>query len=271
MTDERRAAAASWLEAGRAAWPGVAVPPNVEQFIAERIPDHVPAAQLPIADLYLACACAAGDRDAIAIVERDLLPAIVPAIRQVGADDALVDEVLQIMRASLLVADRGPAKIENYSGRGPLRSWLRAVAVKTAISALRVRGSNQVSDDSRLARLADPDDDPELRALKTEYRVAFKQAFQVALAALTPRAQMLIKQHHLDGLTIDRLGALYGVDRATAARWLVAARTTLYRRTRKELVQALGLTGDELASVVRLVKSQIELSLHRLLPRGDDS
>ena len=74
----------------------------------------------------------------------------------------------------------------------------------------------------------------------------------------------MLRQYYIDGLTIDRLAALYRVDRATTARWVVAARSAVLAGTRDFLGSALGVTTSEVESILRLVGSQLELSLRQL-------
>jgi hypothetical protein len=63
------------------------------------------------------------------------------------------------------------------------------------------------------------------------------------------RARNLLRQHVLDGLTIDELARLYRAHRATCARWLADARSELALHTRRHLVTA-SLPGDEVDSVL---------------------
>ena len=65
---------------------------------------------------------------------------------------------------------------------------------------------------------------------------------------------------YLEGASIDALGALYKVHRATAARWLGRAREQLLSNTRGALSEQLGLADDELSSVMRLIHSRLEVS-----------
>jgi RNA polymerase sigma-70 factor (ECF subfamily) len=67
------------------------------------------------------------------------------------------------------------------------------------------------------------------------------------------------------GLGIDRIGALLNVHRATAARWIRAASDAVRGETRRLLHERLGLKASELDSLAGLVRSQIHLSLGRLL------
>ncbi len=55
--------------------------------------------------------------------------------------------------------------------------------------------------------------------------------------------------------------------RATAARWLQAARAAVLDGTQGELIRRLRLSRTELANVMRLIESQLDVSLPRLLGR----
>jgi RNA polymerase sigma-70 factor (ECF subfamily) len=69
----------------------------------------------------------------------------------------------------------------------------------------------------------------------------------------------------LDRLGIDRIGALHGVHRATAARWIAHARKALIEGIRRRLQDRLGIDGKELDRTLRQLASRIELSLRWLL------
>ena len=69
----------------------------------------------------------------------------------------------------------------------------------------------------------------------------------------------------LDGIGIDELAAQHGVHRATCARWLEAARQQILVATQKELIDRLSLSRAELQSVIKLIASQLEVSLARVL------
>jgi RNA polymerase sigma-70 factor (ECF subfamily) len=85
------------------------------------------------------------------------------------------------------------------------------------------------------------------------------------MAALAPRQRLLLKQHVLDDLTIDEIGPLLKVHRATAARWLDQARSDLARATELALQRRLGVSTTEVKSALRLIVSQLDVSLRRLL------
>nr|MBA3500847.1 transcriptional regulator [Deltaproteobacteria bacterium] len=52
--------------------------------------------------------------------------------------------------------------------------------------------------------------------------------------------------------------------RATTARWVIGARSGVLDGTRDRLRSGLGASSDEVESILRLVRSQLELSLRLL-------
>ena len=166
------------------------------------------------------------------------------------------------MLIGVLIGDGGRPQLAGYRGRGRLRSWLRSVGVRTA---RRLAGTPAAVDpDHELDQLGAAVDDPARELARARHGDQVRAAFAAALAARSERERNLLRQHHLDGLTVDQLGALYGVDRATAARWLVAARTAILDDTRARLAAELGATTTEIDRLIRLVRSQLVLSLRDL-------
>jgi RNA polymerase sigma-70 factor (ECF subfamily) len=90
-------------------------------------------------------------------------------------------------------------------------------------------------------------------------------AFRSSFAALAPRERNLLRYQVLDRLGIDRIGALHGVHRATAARWIAHARKALIEGVRRRMKDRLGIDRKELDSTLQQVASRIELSLRWLL------
>jgi RNA polymerase sigma-70 factor (ECF subfamily) len=220
------------------------------------------AAQLHLGDLYLACACAVRVDAALRIFERYLQEIDGVLLRRGHAADR-IDEVKQQIRQKLFVPgpDGQGGKIAEYSGRGELKAWLRAIAVRTALNCARAESGPVVAmGDEPLLELIDHQQ-PELVFLKQQYRREFKAAFEVALASLTPRERLLLRQHAVDGLSADEIGALYGVHRVSAFRWLAQARTRLKMATRRQLRERLQVSPPELESILRLIESQLDVSL----------
>lgn len=218
-------------------------------------------ARVHAGDLWLATACAAEDRAAIGELDRTLAT-VRPTLAKMGASRETVDELLQEIRTRLLVAapDR-PARIRGYRGRSDLRSWLKVVAVRDAVRMLR--RERVPNDPDELDVLMDPGSDPELQALADGYRRAFRAAFAHALTELTARDRNLLRYHLLDELSIDDIGAIHRVHRATAARWLVKIRENLYESTRKEIMRSLALSPNDIDSMLRLIRSRLDASVAR--------
>ena len=256
---------------GRAAWPDVVVEPvRLIAFIAARLDGDGDVAgalaSLRPADLYLACACAGGDRAALAAFDRHYMREVDIALARMRIGPPRSNDVKQLVRQRLFVGDGSPGKIAEYAGRGDLRRWVRSVAVRTCLNDLR-KGKHEVlaDDDQLIAQHAMPGDDPEIEYMKRTYAAEFRAAFADAMAQLGPREQTLLRYHHIDGLNIDEIGAIYRVHRVTAFRWLEKAKETLVVATLGALKTRLNVSPKELDSVLRLIRSQIHLSLVRHL------
>ena len=217
-------------------------------------------------DLALAAACAAGDAAAIATVEERYFTDLDRALARFDGGAPLVEEVKQRLRQKLFVGDGEGPKILTYSGRGDLGRWIRVAATREAIGLLR-KGKKEIPvEEAALANaLADSGGDLELAYLKSLYRGEFKIAFQQAVEALDPKERTVLKYHVLDGLKIDEIGAVYGVHRATVARWIAAVRDTLLIQTRRILMDKIEVNRAEFDSIMRLIESQLDVSLSRLL------
>ncbi|HSS02031.1 MAG TPA: sigma-70 family RNA polymerase sigma factor [Kofleriaceae bacterium] len=261
------------LDAARTAWPDVRVDPGqVIEFIVQRLagPDLAAAlATAPAADLLLAAACAEQEPTAHAAFD-----AILAEVDAAGASTRstrdLVDDVKQLLRVQLLVPKDGkPPGIIGYRGKGPLRGWVRITATRELIRHQRKRAREAPSERPLDEAIGDASD-PLLAQLKAEYRTEFASALREAIAELGPEDRMLLRQQIVDQLSIDEIGAAFGVHRATAARWLQRARGALVTATRGRLAARLKLSVDEVDSVIRLVQSQLDASVIRYLRDSDD-
>lgn len=267
---------------GRAAWPALALDARlVVEFVARQATAELADAALDglrPADLYLACACAHQLPGAIAAFDRDYMREVDVALQRMRIGPPRLHDVKQLVRQRLFVAadhggpGRATGKIAEYGGRGDLRRWVRSVAVRTCLNELR-KGRREVlvDDDQLIAQHAIAGDDPELEYMKRTYAHEFRAAFAEALAQLGARDQTLLRYHHVDGLNIDEIGAIYRIHRVTAFRWIEKAKELLARTTLDALRGRLKLPANELDSVLRMIRSQIHLSLVRHLGGPADS
>ena len=248
---------------GREAWPGVEL--DVARFsgLAANQLDDGPFDDVRADDLYLAIACAARVQQAIIAFDKHYLAGLASALIRQGQDRAAAADVVQAVRVRFLVgdADCGP-KVAEYNGRGSLAAWLRVAASRAAVTAFRKhRRETAIDDLAIVARSCNP----EIGLLGMQVGSELEAAFRSSFAALAPRERNLLRYQVLDRLGIDRIGALHGVHRATAARWIAHARKALIEGVRRRLQDHLGIDGKELDSTLQQVASRIELSLRWLL------
>jgi RNA polymerase sigma-70 factor (ECF subfamily) len=264
-------AIARLVACGSAANPGITEPAALRALLASRIAQgSTEDLAARAADLYLATACIAGDAAAIASLDASLPTVVRPALAGLGLPVSDDDEIIQRVRVALLVRDQaGACGLAGYSGRGELRAYLRAVAVRIALKRLEREASPADDQSELLALLPDANDSPELTLLKQRCRDDLREGFASALASLTPRERTLLRQHYVDGLTVDVLGRLHRVHRSTCARWIEAVRVKVLGGLRGHLKAKLGLDAAELDDAVALVRSQLDLSLSRHLTSRD--
>jgi RNA polymerase sigma-70 factor (ECF subfamily) len=258
------------MSAVRQAWPGVHVPDAAfRAYVRERLGDgDGEATESALDALFIACACSRGDAAAVKAFDATYMPDVARAIVKLRLSPADAADVVQSLREQLLVRKAGGAGgapgISEYAGRGELGAWLRVSAVRAGLKKLRGRKPQVDADDALLAARS-LGDDPELGYMKEVYRRAFREAFATALGALDAREKNLLHQHFVDGLNVDELGRLYGTHRATAARWVQKAREHLLDETKKDFARRAGISARECASVLRLVRSRIDVTLSKLL------
>ena len=294
--DEADAVADEALEAalarafadGRARWPELDV--SAESFVAHLARSvaagtPAPAAAVSLlhaADLYLACACANALPAALARFEAahlTRLEVVLAGVVVITPEE--VDEVRQQLRVKLLVGEPATARpplISSYSGRGPLASWVRVAAVRQALTLVRdarigARAGRRAAVEGALGTALGAD--PELDFVKGRYKGDFAAAFEAALGEIADRERALLRMHVVAGLTLEKIGAIYHVDRSTVSRWLADARRALLDGTELQLRDRLGLGPAEFESMARLLTSQLEIDLPELLrtsggaPRGE--
>ena len=255
---------------GAATWSTVAL--SCERYIehlARRVRERAsePAERvirtMPAADLYLAAACADGDKAAVAAFRDSFVPGVRQALGKLGLSAATIDETVQRVLVMLFVGNGSAPQIAGYGGRGTLRSWVRSIAIRTGRRLSGVEYAGAPGDDE-LGVLPAAVKDPELEMLRTRYRDQVRQAFAAAFAQLSERQRNVLRQYYIDGLTIDQLGALYQINRATAARWVAGARLAVVTATRNQLVDRYNVATTEVDSIIRLVRSQLDLSVREL-------
>jgi RNA polymerase sigma-70 factor, ECF subfamily len=252
-------------EAGRQAWPDLDL--DHERFAERARAGRVAPEDLRAraADLFLAYACADGDRTALRQFEAAILSRVEIYVARLGMTAPALDETRQRVRVKLLTGD--PPAIARYRGRGPLAAWVRVTTVRLALDlAASDEGGAPKSADRELLELTAPlDDNPEMEAARALYRQRFQAGLEAALAGLSTRDKTLLRLHVVEALNVDAIGRIYRVHRATAARWLLAIRSRIFQSVRNELGLRRLVSPSELGSLATLLRDEIHISAERIL------
>jgi RNA polymerase sigma-70 factor, ECF subfamily len=246
------------VERARRAWPEL-------RSALEGFHDHVLGLGVPDEDLelhghelYLAFACSLGDADALRVLEREYLIRAAPVFARMDRSREFREEALQALRERLLVGSK--PRIGQYAATGALAAWLRVAALRLGVSIKRAPRPNDgaLADAIAGVDIGNKVDDE-------RYRETLQSALIAAFEALTPRQRNVLRLYYIDGQSIDRIGQFYGAHRATAARWMVSAREQIFELVTKRVQNDLGITRSEVRSAIAMVRSQLEVSVMRLL------
>lgn len=259
-------ALAAALGEARTRWPELAVDDAtaVRHLAATWNPETADALLPAFAvELVLAAACLHGDTGAIRLFHKEMFERVDRVLARLGITGPDADDVKQDVRTKLLVAAEGDAKLALYHGTGPLAHWVASVAGREALGTIRKRKPTEAIGDDDF--LADASDDPQLQAVKARHGADFKQAFQAAVAELEPRDRAILRALIVDDRSVNEIATVYGIHRVTASRWVSEVRQNLLVRTRNQLKDRLSLDASSLDSAIRILDSNLELSLYRLL------
>lgn len=258
------------LATARASWPAISVDSVAwVRALATHAPRPLaierPLGSLLVADHYVAFGCGNGDPAAVAACDAILVREAGFAATGTRMHSSVRDEAAQIVRELLFSPRNGRAPaIKDYAARGPLRSWIRVAVSREMVRIAKAQNRSEPLEEHLIVSPSYALD-PVLEELKTKYRSELANAFRAALAELPARERTLLRYQLVDGLTIDEIGAIYRVHRATAARWIAKLREDLVEKTRARMAAALGVDTEEAASIVRLVQSQLDVSVIRHL------
>jgi RNA polymerase sigma-70 factor (ECF subfamily) len=258
---------ASFYARGREAYPRIALDEQAFGRHLARCAKEAKAsslADLPAPDIYLACACAARVRGAATAFERKFGPIIRRAISRVlkSADER--QEAEQRAWDHIVVEGaRGAPRITHYLGQGPLENWVSVAAMRIAVSFGRAESAERrlrakvVSDTSRI--------DAEGMSMKGQLREAFEAAVAEALGGLKARERLILKLHVVSGMTLEAISKSLGVSRQAVSKTFSRTREGILGSVEASLRRRLKISRGELSSVLRLVASQLDVSVSRIL------
>lgn len=171
------------------------------------------------------------------------------------SDQSQTDDAIQLAFQRLLASS--PPSIQKYAGRGPLLGWVLVTTLRCAAELKRSAANRPYLQLDDVMDLALEESDPDLT--RRRGRATLKAAFQNSVSEMEPRLKTVLRLNVLEGMNIDEIGTMYGVHRATVARWIQDAKTWLHVSIRKKLVHQVGM--NELESFLRLADHRLELSL----------
>jgi RNA polymerase sigma-70 factor, ECF subfamily len=258
-------------EDGRGSWPRVDLHADVfVRYLAQRLPEKsvdVPLervlARLILTDLYLACACVHKVPGALEALERHYLERLPASLGFLKLSAATLDDVCQTVRIHLLVGTAGSGpQLGEYKGVGTLPSWMRVIAARMAYKqGTPVREMPTENVLAVIESLPVPGPDVELELIKRRYRSQFRQAVREAFATLSSEQRQLLWLHFIDRMPTTKMGPLFGVDQSTVSRKIKSARRAVYEETKRLLQERLGLSSHEFKSLLKVIDSQLDLSL----------
>jgi RNA polymerase sigma-70 factor, ECF subfamily len=228
--------------------------------------------QLCHEDLYLALACAHGDRVAWEFFADQYLPLLkrfaMQACRNRDASEDLAQEIVTSLLGDGAPADlelsreagsgpggaAGSGKLASYSARGSLAGWLRAAVSHAAVDRFR-RARKEVSLEDgpegatppEGAIQASPDSADE--RLDARWGPVFAECVSRAISRLAARDRLLLRLYHLQGISLKLIGSRFGVHEATVSRWLDRARQEVRKGVEQELRKVHGLNHHEVSSL----------------------
>jgi RNA polymerase sigma-70 factor (ECF subfamily) len=246
-------------------WPDVTV--SEEAFTAYVRDRRTPEQCAHDSDLYLACACAQGDAAALAVFERTFFGDVEAVAARFKRAALPAEELKQLLRDKLFAQPR--PRILEYSGHGSLRAWFRITATRLALNVAAHAHRERPVDDETLAFLLGGSEDPEIGYLKRTYGDAFREAFREGFLGLESRERNLLRYAFGKSLTVDAIGAIYDVHRATAARWVRSAVDRLASRVKQALRGRLGLSERENEEILRLIQSNLQITLERYMESAE--
>lgn len=263
--------AAEWATLAYSIHPEIRLPPGLfEAFLVHHVGDEPRTAENPppnLGDLYVAFAYGQGNQAAQEHLERCHFARIERRLSRMNIPSATCSDILQTLRCHLVEFSGNARQGLTYSGRGSLGGWLFISAVRQAERrgqlARREQLTPEAAEPTHQAMLPAPD--PEMEHLISSYRATFEQAIRDGLTQLTSRERNLLRLHFLDRLSIDRLAEVYGVHRATTARWLVRAQQRLGEATRSYFLASIPIGQASFPRLLALIQSKLNLDLSQIL------
>jgi RNA polymerase sigma-70 factor (ECF subfamily) len=251
------------LVVARGAWSELQVPDDAFiAFLGRCLSDDAAKnlAGLHADDLFLACAYGRGVPGAYEAFEQYCMRHVIKSLQRKGIPAPLIADSGQDLRRRVVEMQNPRPGQKCYSGRGELVGWLCVTALRDARHKLDNKRREQP-----LTSIADMilavDEDAETAFLRKTYKPELTRAFQAAVASLTSEERNLLRYYFIKDMTIDEVGRIYGIHRATAARRINRAREILCERTEANFRAHIPIDTSAYKDLLPLIESQIRIQL----------
>ncbi|HXU61246.1 MAG TPA: sigma factor-like helix-turn-helix DNA-binding protein [Polyangia bacterium] len=214
-------------------------------------------------ELYLAYAAADGAPGAAEVVDDQFCATLRPSLRRVGVVADAIPDVLQIVRERLLAGSQ--PRLGKYDGTIPLRSWIRVVAVRIGIDLARSGSGSARVESSFATQMTEPPADAAALLAKAQFRARMEMALREELARLPPDRRLVFRLHFAQNESVESIARRFAVHRVTVARWLWDSGERICDNLRQRFRTDLGIDASDFDSLVRGMRSTMNLSVGKLL------
>lgn len=264
--DEQRAAErersrllAACFGKGHEQWPRIRWTELEFEAAWDRFQGAIEGGDDALRDEYLRLACLARATGAAETLEAEFLVPLSPVLLKRTGDRDVVDEALQRLRHKLLLGD--PPRLASYRSTGHLRAWLQVVAMRLCQDVARQRGAQWDREAPLAEQWLGADLHAETRIEKGELDELFVSALREVVRQLPERERYALRMHLLANWNVTQIGEALSTHRATAARWIVAAKERLNHNVRALLRQRLDLDPAELDRLFTLLSTHFDMRL----------
>lgn len=175
----------------------------------------------------------------------------------------MLSDVLQSIREHLFLGSR--PRILAYDGRAALRGWLKVIAMRLAIGLIRTRSALYRVDSSFAFQPGEPARDATTLLAAAEYKARLETALREELGRLPPDRRSILRLHFLENESVDSIARRLGVHRVTVARWIRTSGEEILENLRRRFHEDFRVEAPDFDSLVRLVRSTMNLDLSTIL------
>lgn len=232
---------------------------SAERTFAGRQPDARELerylASLHLADLALACACAAGDERAwehFVRQQRPLLYRAADAIDPSGGARDLADSLYADLFGLRDSDSERQSLFRYFHGRSSVTTWLRAVLAQRYVDRLRsIRRVEPLPDEDSPAALPAPP--RPIEPDRDRYVTLVERALARTVAALPARDRLRLACYYAQELTLAETGRIVGEHEATVSRQLARTRRAIRVDVERVLKTEAGLADADIAQCLASV------------------